>query len=383
MDRLQTVLTNLYTKHFIKHDTRLEKEEHPKDTRWKLTMTELSGHPIPDDRWLSVEFVDATTGLYHIQCAHHGVFMGLVEFYLRKQIGSSDGCMSLWIDGDEPYRAKFACHDQTLSPVFKCTYKDHAAAVAAEAVLSLFGRNQNIDSKSVALPAYPPRKSQGLQWTIVDDYLVIPHPVQHKVNDTSATYAVRLPQTLLDDNVSRTEIRTISNMHVLGLQCPLTRTMLQHSWRPKPPDSSSIVSSSIVSSSVPSDSLNSSVVPVAPDNNILITTPSTNNNVTSPKPSLKRARDANESVYSEGQLRPKRLKSKASKLPFQVFLSQWSNAKIDVIPLVDKLDPEYIEAWCLLNQPRRSAIGEDRVMLLANRVRTETGALPYWFKPGV
>lgn len=373
---VQNKLSYFYKTQRVTCEDRIYSESHARDERYRLTMAELV-QPIPDDRWLTVH-PTSLPGVFNITCTHHGVYMGLIDFYLRKLVSSDDGTIVLWID-NTPYKAILAA--QEARPL-TCDYKDLAPSLAQEAVLSLFGRAQQIDAVSIALPAYPPRQSQGVPWFILDDYLIIPHVAQTMAASTG--YAVHLPQTLYqtsetraDDGSTqitkeRTLIRMERNVQILGLLCPLTRTLLH--WNPTSP-------------------VQESQTPALP---VLVQ-------------SKKRPReDESKSSYAAVQLKPKRLKSLANQIPFQLFLQNWTDPSRDVQSLLPVLAPdgpedspdlktkrraiyikkrealcETIEAWCFLKQPRRQEMGEERVRLLAQQVLTSVGSIPIWFQSGI
>jgi len=365
LGELQKRLAALYTKHYMRHDKRLDNEEHVRDARWSLTQGELAW-PWPDDRWLEVSEApvvpEEKTCTYHVQCVHHGVYMGLLHFFLLKQVDSKDKCMPLWMD-DVQHRARFVGA--------MCTRKDMVPRTVMETVMALFGQQASIDNKSIALPAYPPRQNPGLAWTILDDYLVIPHPAQRKVKPHSeaqeqrdveqilaATYLVRVPMN--DASMERAPIQSRNDVYVLGLQCPLVRALSQVRV-PPPPAAASTTPTMPIPQAKPASKAKSK--------------------------SKKRARDdddkpLSESAYSAGQLRPKRLKSMASQIPYQLFLKHWCKAEAHVDAALPVVDPECIEAWCLLGQPRRQDMGEARVWLLALRAAASNGgSLPLWFTP--
>lgn len=340
LNALQKRLADLYIKHYLKQDDRLEKGQHVRDERWRMTQAELAW-PRPDDRWLSIQSVDPVTQTYHVQCTHHGVYMGLLDFYLGKQCNSKDGSMDLWVDNVK-YQAWLSCPDQ--APLV-CAQRDHSAAAAADALLEIFGRRQSIDAKSVALPAYAPRQTPGLAWLLMDDYLVLPHPVQLHVDTKDRM--VCLPQTLIDKGPERMHVRTSADVRILGLQCPLVRALQQ---------------TRTTMLACPAASLKRA----APE----------------PLPAPLPKRAATESAYSANQLRPNRLRALASQIPYQLWLKQWTNPAGAVNQ--DKVEGEFIEAWCLMGQPRRSDMGETRVQLLAERAAAlNNGAVPRWFRLNV
>jgi len=136
----------------------------------------------------------------------------------------------------------------------------------------------------------------------------------------------------------------MTHIQALGLQCPLAKTMLKLTAR------------------TPSSTMAPPPPPATPGKN-----------------KKKRTDDDDDKPsYADAQLRPKRLKSLASQIPYQLFLKQWCSGG-DVS--ADWLNPEWIEAWCLSGQPRRQDMGEERVRLLAERATiTNNNLLPHWFQ---
>jgi hypothetical protein len=185
-------------------------------------------------------------------------------------------------------------------------------------------------------------------------------------------YAVSLP--------CAAAVRSVAQLRVIGLQCPLARTMQQRQTSQSEQRASQLLASQRPSQrELPLGSVNPgpgvTVLPIHGQDAAPLS-------ASMPPPAVppkKRPRE-NESAYSENQLRPKRLKSLASQIPYQLFLKQWCNK--DAAVSTDRLDPEFIEAWCLLGQPRRDVMGEDRVRLLAERAKvTNNDTLPRWFTP--
>lgn len=336
INAVQKRLADLYVKHYLKQDKRLDNEQHPRDERWRLTQSELAW-PRPDDRLLSIQSVDPVAQTYQVQCTHHGVFLGLLDFYLSKQCNSKDKSMDLWVDNIK-YQAWISCPDQ---PPLTCAHRAAAPAAAVTALLELFGRRQSLDAKNIALPAYAPRQATGVSWLLLDDYLVLPHPAQLHVNAAPLSYMVTLPQTLIENGPDRTPIQVRGDVRVLGLQCPLVRVLQQ-------------------SHGTTAASLKRPAPEALPA-----------------PPPAKRA--ATESAYSTNQLRPNRLRALASQIPYQLWLKQWANPTGAIT--ADKVPCEFIEAWCLMGQPRRSDMDETRVRVLADRAAAlNNGTVPHWFR---
>jgi hypothetical protein len=354
---LQKRLSDLYASQRARCEDKVYNPQYNQDDRGRMNLAEVSGH-IPDDRWVVIHPTEEA-GTYNVICTHHGVYMGLLDHYLRKITGGKAD-MILRIE-NQPYALTLSTSDS--GPPLHCAHETHVPRLVRTHLLNLFGKAQDIDAVSVALPVYPPRATPGVPWLLADDYLIVPQPAQVGSADDTKGYTVRLPMTLTTegDTLVRSKVRMTRDVTLLGLNCPLTRALLQ--WTPKKrarePE------------------------PAA-----------------APAPKKAKTKDDDrktESDYTTNQLRPKRLRALADQMPYKVFMMNWTNPQREPPPLPQApgsdADPaaqaaylkaraathDLIEAWCLLKQPRRADMGEHRVRQLAAFVKHESGAIPAWF----